>query len=534
VVDALAEVERGRELYANRAWSEAYAVLSAAGEGAALAAEDLERLAIAAYMLGREDVFYAALEQAHHAELNGGDPLRAARCAFWLGISLMMQREMGRAGGWLGRARRLVERERRECAERGYLLIPAMFEHRARGDLDGAIAAAAEAVRIGERFDDRDLVALAVHEQGELMIAKGEVMEGLQLLDEAMLCVSTGELSPIPSGIVYCGVILACRAAYEVRRAAEWTAALSKWCDEQPDMVAFTGRCLLHRAEIMQLHGAWTQALAEARRAGKRCIQGHNPRAAGEASYLQGEIHRIRGDFAAAEAAFGEANQRGREPQPGFALLRLAQGDVAAAAATIRRALAEKTGRPDRAALLPATVEIMLAAGKVDYARGACDELQEIASVYGSGMLAAAAWQARGAVLLEAGDAEGALVVLRRAVETWQELDAPYESAQTRLLVGRACRAVGDDLAAAMEQDAAGDALSALGAAAPTRDTQGLTSRELEVLRLVAAGRTNKAIAAELVLSERTVERHVSNIFVKLGVSSRSAATAFAYQHELV
>jgi DNA-binding CsgD family transcriptional regulator len=378
------------------------------------------------------------------------------------------------------------------------------------------------------------------------MIIRGEVREGLGLLDEAMLSVSTGELSPIPSGIVYCGVILACRAAYELGRAAEWTAALTKWCAEQPDMVAFTGRCLVHRTEIMHLRGAWSEALAEARRAGERCIQGSNLRAAGEASYLEGDIHRLRGEFEAAEAAYREANQRGREPQPGLALLRLAQGSTARAMATIRRALAESSARPTRAALLPAAVEIMHAAGETDEAGAACDELEEIAAGYEGGMLDAVAAQSRGALLLAEGDAEGALVTLRRATLGWQELDAPYETARARALVARACRLLGDDEGAAFELAAAQEAFTALSAApalaeidvlvepAVSRAAHGLTKRELEVLRLVAAGRTNKAIAAELVLSERTVERHVSNIFAKLRVSSRAEATAFAYRHELV
>jgi DNA-binding NarL/FixJ family response regulator len=545
-VDALAEIERGRDLYANRAWRDAFAVLSGADRDASLTADDLELLATAAYMLGRQDEFYDALENAHQAHLNGGDALRAARCAFWLGINLVQEGEMGRAGGWLGRARRLVEREGGDCVEQGYLLIPLMFEREGQGDLDGAIAAAAEAARIGERFGDPDLVALAGHHQGHLLIVKGEVRQGLGLLDEAMLSVSTGELSPIPSGIVYCGVILGCQEAYELRRAAEWTAALTRWCDEQPDMIAFTGRCLVHRSEIMRLRGAWTEALAEARRAGERCIQGNNPRAAGEASYVRGDVHRLRGEFDAAETAYREASQRGREPQPGLALLRLAQGDTAAAMATIRRALAESTERPKRAALLPAAVEITLAAGEGDEARAACDELEEIAAGYEGGMLDALAAQARGGVLLAERDAERALVALRRAAQAWQELDAPYEAARARALIGRACRALGDDDAAAMELAAAREAFTALRAApalaeidalvepAVSRDAHRLTERELEVLRLIAAGRTNKAIAGELVLSERTVERHVSNIFAKLGVSSRSAATAFAYKHELV
>ncbi len=545
-MDALAEVERGREFYADRAWSDAYAALSAADRNATLSAGDLELLSVAAYMLGRHNDFYDALERAHQAHLNAGEALPAARCAFWVGINLVQEGEMGRAGGWIGRAQRLVDHEGGECVERGYLLIPGMFQREAQGDIEGAIAVAAEAIRIGERLGDPDLVALAGHQQGHLLIKSGEVQEGLRFLDEAMVAVSTGELSPIPSGIVYCGVILGCQAAYELRRAAEWTAALKQWCEEQPDMVAFTGRCRVHRTEIMALRGAWDEALKEARRAVGRCLQANNQRAAGEASYLQGEVHRFRGDFSAAEDAYREASQRGREPQPGLALLRLAQGQAGAAAASIRRVLVETSERPSRAAFLPAAVEIMLATGDVDEAHAACDELGGIAADYGDGMLDAVAAQARGALLLAEGDAERALVALRRAAQGWQELDAPYEAARARALVARSCRALGDKDTATMELTAAREVFAGLGAApalaeiddlskrSAPRDVHGLTARELEVLRLVAAGQTNKAIASELVLSERTVERHVSNIFTKLGVSSRSAATAFAYEHELV
>jgi DNA-binding CsgD family transcriptional regulator len=545
-VDAAAELEQGRRLYADRAWSDAFAALSGADLEAPLAADDLELLATAAYMIGRQDEYFSVLGRAHQAHLNAGDALNAARCALWVGITLAQQGEMGRAGGWLGRARRLVEREGRECVEQGYLLMPLMFEHEARGNLDAAIATAADAAGIAERFGDADLLALAVHAQGQLLVSHGQAKDGLALLDESMVAVTNGELSSIVSGIVYCGVILGCRAAYDLRRAQEWTAALAAWCQEQPDMVAFTGRCLVHRTEILGLRGAWAEALEEARRASRRCLEGQNQRAAGEAAYLQGDLHRWQGSFAAAEEEYREASQRGREPQPGFALLRLAQGDTDAAFAAIRRALGETAERSGRAALLPALVEIALAAGDVDAARSACLELEEVAAGYEGGMLDAVVPCAKGAVDLADGDPEAALVWLRRASQAWQELDAPYEVARVRERVAQACLALGDRDAARLEQEAARDAFSKLGAvpdvaridalAAPSgsRELHGLTGRELEVLSLLAAGQTNKAIAAELVLSERTVERHVSNIFAKLGVSSRAAATGFAYEHKIL
>jgi DNA-binding CsgD family transcriptional regulator len=545
-VDAVAEIEQGREFYANRAWTDAYAALSGADREAALPANDLELLATAAYMIGREDEYFGALERAHQAHLNAGEALHAARCALWIGMNLAQRGEIGRAGGWLGRARRLIEREGRECVERGYLLIPRMFEHEAMGDLSAAIASAAEAAAIAERFGDADLLAMAVHSQGHLLVSAGHVKEGLALLDESMVAVTTGELSPIVSGIVYCGVIIGCQAAFDLRRAQEWTAALAAWCREQPDMVAFTGRCLVHRTEILGLQGAWVEALEEARRAVERCLDAQNRRAAGQAAYLQGDLHRLQGSFAEAEQAYREASGHGREPQPGLALLRLAQGNIDAASAAIQRALGETRGRPGRAALLPAVVEIALAAGDMEAARSACLELEEIAADYEAGLLNAAVLYAKGAMDLAQGDPEPALVLLRRASQAWQELDAPYEAARARALIAQACLALGDDDAATMERESARDAFARLGAApdiasidaqagrAGSRGPHGLTARELEVLRLVAAGHTNKSIAAELVLSERTVERHVSNIFAKLAVSSRAAATAFAYEHKIL
>jgi DNA-binding NarL/FixJ family response regulator len=542
-MDVAVEVERGRESYEARAWNDAHAALSHADRESPLSAGDLELLATAAYMIGRQDEYFEVLGRAQQAHLNSGAALPSARCAIWVGMTLAQQGRMAQAGGWLGRARRLVEREGRECVEQGYLLLPLMFEHEARGDVDAAVAVAADAAAVAERFGDADLLGLAVHSQGQLLVTHGRVKEGLVLLDESMVAVTNGEVSPIVSGIVYCGVILGCQAAFELRRAQEWTAALAAWCQEQPEMVAFTGRCLVHRTEIMGLRGAWGEALEEAGRAGRRCLEAQNERAAGQASYIQGDLHRLQGRFGAAEDAYKLASGHGREPQPGLALLRLAQGDTGVALAAIRRALGETTEPAGRAELLPALVEIALVAGDVATARNACRELAEIAARYESAMLDAVVLRASGAVDLAEGDQEAALVALRRAAQIWLELGAPYEVARVRALVAQACRALGDHDAAGMELDAARAAFARLGAAPDlaridalggAREPHGLTGREVEVLKLVAAGQSNKAIADELVLSERTVERHVSNIFAKLAVSSRAAATAFAYEHKIL
>jgi ATP/maltotriose-dependent transcriptional regulator MalT len=543
--ETLGDLERGRDSHASQAWMEAHEALSAADRSNPLVAEDLELLATASYMIGREADYLGILERAHRAHLDAGQPLAALRCAFWIGVTLASRGEIGRASGWLRRAQRLLNHHGGDRVERGYLLLPVVFEQEASGDLEAAAATAGEAAEIGERFDDPDLFALAAHEQGHILIREGRLEDGLGLLDEAMVAVTAGELSPIVAGIVYCGVILACQDAYEVRRAKEWTAALSSWCERQPDLVAFTGRCLVHRAEILQFQGSLSDALEEARRAAERCLQGENPAAAGEASYRQGEIHRVRGDFSAAEEAYGEASRRGREPQPGLALLRLAQGQSDAAATTIRRVLTESAETGKRAGFLPAYVEIMLAVDDLEAARDACRELESIAEGYETGSLGALAKHARGSTELAEGDARAALAPLRRAGEIWQRLEAPYEAARVRELVGLACRALGDEDTAALELEAARAVYTELGAAPdlarlgsltgrePT-EAHGLTEREVEVLRHLAAGETNKEIATALVVSERTIDRHVSNIFAKLGVSSRAAATAYAYEHRLL
>jgi DNA-binding CsgD family transcriptional regulator len=545
LVSAAADLERGRRAFAERAWSAAHESLSSADEAGVLAAGDLESLAVASYMLGRVEEFLATLERAQHAYVGRGETRRAARAAVHLGVNLAMLGDVARAGGWFGRAQRLVEREEADCPERGYLLLPLALRHEAAGEYELVAEVSAEAAAIGEGSADRDLFALGAHVHGNALIRLGRLQEGFRLLDEAMLAAVGGELSPMVTGIVYCGAIAGCEEAYELRRAHEWTGALARWWEGQPELVAFTGRCLAHRAEILQLQGEWPEALEEARRARERCERVLNRRAAGQAAYQQAEVLRRQGEFAAAEAAYRDANACGREPQPGLAVLRLAQGDAGAAAASIRRALAETVPPLERSRLLPACAEAMVALGDFEHARRACRELAEIASEFPSAMLGAIAAYVQGSVELAAGDAEAALLSLRRALQVWQELGAPYEAARARVLVAEACRALGDEDTARLELGAARAAFEELAARPDLRrvdalmreerdDAHGLSGRELEVLRLVAAGNTNREIAATLVLSEHTVARHVQNIFRKLRVSSRTAATAFAFEHELV
>lgn len=532
---------RGRESFRAQRWADAHDALTAADRDGALAPGDVELLATAAYLIGDDDESLALWERAHREHLAAEDVDRAVRCAFWLHFLLLGGGQLERGGGWLARARRLVED--RDNVEQGYVGFATGMTSIFAGDLVAAREAFDGAAACGERFRDADLLTLARHGQGRALIRSGRGPEGMALLDEVMVAVAGGEVGAIVAGDVYCSVIQACQESFDLRRAQAWTAALSSWCAAQPDLVPYRGQCLLHRAELMQLHGSWQEAKDEVARASERLAQRPGRSAEGAAWYQRGDLHRLCGDFAEAEEAYRQASRLGREPQPGLALLRLAQGHVEPAQAAIRRALDETERVVPRSRLLPGFVEVMVAAGDLDAARAGADELALIAEDVDAPLLRAMGLHADGAVLLAEGDPQAALAALRRAAAAWQELEAPHEAARTRALIGLACRSLGDEDSAALELDAARWAFDRLGAAADvarvealtrTQAPGGLTAREVEVLRLVASGMTNRAIADQLVLSEKTVARHLSNIFAKLGVSSRSAATAYAYEHGLV
>lgn len=534
----LAQAQRA---IAERSWLDADGAFARADRSAPLDAEDLGLWATAQLMLAQDEAALATLERAHYRHLENGDTLPAVRAAIWIGMNLAYGGAVGPASGWLGRAQRLLDQEPGESVDQGYLLLPLVFRHEAAGEYQEAAAVAGQAAAVAQRFGDPDLLALAVHAQGHMLVMAGQVRAGMTLLDEAMVMVTTDEPMPFVVGIVYCGVILACQSVFEVGRAREWTQVLTAWVEGQRDVVAFTGRCLVHRAEILQLGGAWPDALNEARLASKRFVETGNP-AAGLAHYRQGEVLRLLGRFDAAEAAYRNASRMGWEPQPGLAQLRLAQGRIDLALVAIRRASAEIAEPLKRAALLPAHVEIALAADQLNDARAACAELHSLAARYESRMLTAMVAHADGATALAEGDAGSALVHLRAAQQLWIELDAPYEVARARALLSAACAALDDGEAAALEREAACETFRKLEAApdlarlepGPTKPVHGLSARELEVLRLLARGKTNREIAAVLVISEHTVARHVQNIYAKLRVASRAAATAFAFEHDLV
>lgn len=533
----------GRTACAEERWEDAVRLLSQCDADDRLDGDDLERLGRAAYMLGRDDDYVAALERAHRAHLAAGRVPAAVRCTWWIGHSHLFRGQPARADGWFATGERLLSGSGESCVEEGYVLIPAWLRQMGAGDWTAALATTARAAEIGERYGDLDLMWLARDDHARALVKLGRLDEGMRLVDELLVTVETGALSPVVTGIVLCNTVDFSREATELRHAREWTGALAAWCAGRPQMVAHLGLCLVHTAELSHLGGDLDGALAQARQAAERYSAGVlNRIALGRAYYCQGEVHRLRGRFRDADECYRQASRHGCPPDPGAALLRLAEGRDQAAAAMMRRAMLERVEPLQRAALLPAYVEVMIADDDLDAARAASDQLAGIAASWGTEALHAAAAAARAAVCLAEGADAAALDSARRAWLIWDALDAPFEAARARLLVARACSALGDDDSARMEAEAAREVFVRLGAGREVADVDDafaaaesvLSSREIDVLRLVAAGLSNSQIAQRLFLSQHTVARHVQNIYAKIDVSSRAAATAYAFDHHFV
>ncbi len=523
-------------------WMETYRRLSGR-DAVTLAPGELESLADVAWLLCRFKESIAARQQAYARYLEGhlnGPAVRSAWRLFW---EHLYSGETAVALGWLRRARRHLAAIP-EGAEHGFVALADSELALNRGSLDEAVTAALQAVEIGDRYDHYGIVALALILHGRALIAKGKLEEGCSSMDEAMALVLSGKLDAYFSGAVYCAVIAECLDVADMRRASEWTDAAHAWCASLPAVTPFHGICRIHRGEVLGLRGQWEEAESEIRTAAEE-LAAVKPTSAGEAYYALGEIRLRRGDLAGAEDSFRRAHELGRNPQPGLALIRLAQGHTAVAVAALRAGLANASGsRVGRARLLAAQVDAAVAAGDLGLAQSAAAELSAIAQSLGTPAVNAMAALARGAERLAEGDAGGAMADLRSAEAIWRDVGLPYEEAQTRLLIGSAARALGDEEGAILELRAARAAFERLGARADARRAAaliatgsdrpaGLTAREAEVLRLIAAGKSNRDIATRLVISEHTVARHVQNIFTKLGVSSRAAATAFAIEHQL-
>jgi DNA-binding CsgD family transcriptional regulator len=541
VAEGIADIERARGAVARESWAEAYEAFGAV-DPSTYTPEDWRDLAETTWWLGKSDETLAARQRSYTGFAAAGDEASAGWAAGRLCIEHFVREEAAVGAGWLARAQRHA-RAMPDCVELGWVALLEATVSRFGGELGTAVPLLERATAFAQRFADRDLLGMAIHTHGMVMIGMGRLAEGVSMLDEAMTAVVAGELSNFYTGLIYCDVIDACLGIADVGRAAEWSEAALAWTESMPVESTYPGVCRINRARLASLRGDWRQAETEALRAIEQLS--FAPALHALALYEMGDVRRRLGDLAGAEEAFERAHELGMEPQPGLALLRLAQGKVDAAMAALRVAVSGGARTPLAGSrLLWALADSALAAGDLETAGNASGELNEMAGEVDAPILAASSSTVEGSVRLAEGDVPGALESLRRASAIWQDLKLPYEAARGRMLYGLALRAAGDEDDARLELRAALAAFERLGAstdavkasdllAPPTSLPRGMTPREAEVLRLVAAGKTNRDIAVELVISEHTVARHLQNMFVKLGVSSCSAATAFAYEHGL-
>jgi len=535
LAQARADYERGDWRVALDRWSEA--------DPAMLGASDLFAAAMAAYLTGHADAA-GLVERAIDAYQAEGDTGGTVRAIFFLAKLLLQHGQSSLAVGWIARAERLADTLPPGAADRGWVSQLRVFAAYQSGAMADAEAHARTVTELGRANGEVNLIAFGLASQGAAAIYSGRVPEGLALLDESMTHAASGRLVPVLLGELYCFVIECCEEVSDLRRVAEWTELLSRWCTAHPELVPFTGQCSLHRGQVLAANGAWPQALDELTSAIDRYRAGGATHPIGRASAEKGDLQLAMGNFPAAEASYQVASEHGHDPQPGLAVLWLNRGALAAAVAAIRRLLAEITHPVGRCRVLPDAVTVLLAAGEVGDAREAARELEGIARSFGCEPLVARAALASGAVEVSVGDPAASLPYLRRARQLALQLEMPYLGGLAQLETARALRALGDDSSARRELAEAHHVFAMLGARpaldevdrllAPGVRPRGLSAREVEVLRLVAVGRSNAQIATQLVLSERTVARHLSNILAKLDVPSRTAAAAFAHDHQLV
>jgi DNA-binding CsgD family transcriptional regulator len=523
-------------------WVEACLEYGAADRVMSLTVEDLESWAEAAQVIGRIDEAIAVLARCFELRAEAGDMYEATRATYWLWSAHVFARgEFAIAAGWVARAGSLAEEQ--GSGEYGWLLIPRAYGCLGRGDYTAAEGLLHRATELGIGRGDTDLITIATTMRGRASLKLGSLESGLALLDQAMVRILSRSTSPRATSVMYCAAIGSCYEVQEIARAAEWSVALDQWLGTLPRLGgAYFGNCRIYRAILMRLRGDWSRAQAELEQA-CRDLAVDGKLVAGHAWYELGELRRRQGE-PGVEKAFEQATAFGHVAQPGLALYRLSQGNAQAAGAGLHRVLAERERADDRLPLLPAVVEVCLAAGQIDEAKGVIAEMESTAQTYPTTAMLAIVDGARGAVALMEDRPAGALARLREASDRWRELDAPFETAQVGVRIGEACRALGDEEGARMEFRAALATFERIGARPDASRVRGLLSgqnahlavlspREIEVLRLIAAGRTNAEIATQLFLSERTIHRHVSNILTKLDVRSRTSAATYAVQHGL-
>jgi DNA-binding CsgD family transcriptional regulator len=522
-------------------WEDAYEHYRAAAEREPLAVGDLAALADAAWWLGRTDESLTLSEQVYRRHLQGAHAPQAAMLALDIGFLWMLRGEPTVGSGWISRAERLLEGAP-ESAAHGYLVYLEVEQDLAAGRYEKAIERSRGMAALADRHGDPTLCAVALVLRGGAEVRCGRVAAGLQVIDEAMLGVHAGQVAPNWAGNLYCHVMDLCLELADIDRARAWTDATERWCDQHSNAAMFTGICRLHRGQLLHLEGKWAAAQQYADRA-CRDLADMNIGVVAEGRYRIAEVHRLRDEHAAAEQGYARAHELGRDPQPGLALLRLAQGKGAAAMAALRSALAGTERALDRVPLLVALVQVASACAEADEAARAAEELGGIAGTFHTAGLAAIAEETAGLADLARGEPAKALPHLRNAWRCWQELRAPYDAARMRTYLAKALAVMGDIEASVREVEAARAVFTDLGAVCDLRALDdplggaglpgGLSAREVDVLRCVCSGDTNRQIAASLTISEKTVARHLSNIFVKLDVSSRTEAAAVAFRHGL-
>lgn len=543
--------EPGINAYHAQNWREAYDLLSAADARSCLDASGLEYFANAAYLIGEENEAAELWTRAHAGFVDRGEIARAVRVGSMLSLTLLLKGEASISSGWLARTQRLLETVPGQIVEEGFCRTVIGIRELYSGKRNAALRKFESAIALATRYQDTNLLALSLLSRGQALIASDRSEEGVKCLDEAMVSVTSRNVAPVLSGIIYCAVILACRRIFDAERAREWTNAFNSWCMPQSDLVPFRGQCLIHRSEILQMRGDWHGAMKEARQA-FRWLAGKSGATVGRAHYQKGELHRLFGQFDQADRSYRKAVQHGVDPQPGYSLLRLTAGQADAAAASIRTACGNRYGAsqagsdPERLKLLGPSVEIFLSAGQADTAIAAAEELAAGARRFTMPLLEAVSAMATGEVLAATDKPDDALAMLKASLGRWQELGMPYESARARMKLADVCFRLGDPDSARMHCEAARSAFRDLGAApdlvaadrmpwnAREAGEAGLTRRQMDVLRQLAKGHSNREIALELHISEHTVARHVSNIFDRTGASSRAAVVAFAHRKGLL
>ncbi len=539
-------IEEGTKAYREGRWNDAFDIFQQCDRSRELEPDHQWIYGTSAYLTGAFSLSVEIWSKAHHHYLKDDHLSAAIRSAFWLGIILMNKGEKARGGGWLGRANSLVTENEWKGVERGFLCVPVALRQIGSGDFEKSLDTFSRAYSIGREFRNIDLITISLLGQGQSLVGLGQVEEGLSKLDETMINVESGPVFPVVKGIVYCAVIETCMTIFEWSRAREWTDALNDWCESHPYLVPFRGQCLTRRSELLQLQGKWSQAILETEKAIELLTRDSGEPAAGLAYYQMGELHRLQGNLAAAEKAYQEAHSWNRKPQPGLALLWYAKGNIDQAVQFIEE-LEQETDKPEaRLKILPAYMEIKLAENAVEEAQSAWHKLADLASTIQADFLEATLYYWQGVIEMSRGNLRNARSSLEKSHLIWKPLNALYPAARAMVILGEISLREGNLHSAKLEFAAARKIFEQLGAQPDLERVEALmkscdeapqtpiSAREKEVLQLLVQGRSNKSIASQLFISDRTVERHVSNIYNKLGVSSRAEATAYALKHQLV